>query len=683
MSMPSLLRGVVLVLVCLVEVMSQGTGSIVYMSKKGIFAVLVDGSQQVRTLYEYPAGEVHEDHCGLVVDTQLGIVLWAETVEQPVMEAILWKLPLNPAGGEAPKRVAAYTSSAARVYGLTIDEGTKTAYMTFFMSVGVEMLKLENYDTADNVALSKGSNTHSGRRVSGPVSGFSPVFANGEVYESGKENRNDYCDLLRVSPNLQPPVALVNPRALQWDQMCGPIVYSKLENLIYYAMGDDFNANHLVRTDPSGTVAAEELLNVDIPAFLHDRPAVFYTGASWPNMAPIGDAAGWLATNSVSDIFLWDLTNAGSPVKTTIYTAISSEGNIGPIVWAGDVPPVTDSPTQQPTAVPTEVPTAVPANASNSTTEVPTPVPNSNVTTEAPTPVPGSNVTAVPTAVPANSSNTSVTPIPVPVTTPIPATPSPGAIINTPSPAAPVPPAAPAPDKDEGVSLGMIIGICAGVIVLCILIALLLVCYKRKKDKEKMAARQAERDYRLQEARNLSAEKERENKEKAVSLIAVPAKEPKPPTPEPVEPEPVESDSESEKEIVKDNITVEEVTPPMAPTRNSLRHSLVYWNNDSETQSPIPTSRSSVGGFGSESGPATGSLHHRIIRMYEAYNPAKMDTIDTLRGKYGDEALLKTLIDKYGPEPGESGGAMSPHFRTSVARDSLTSPLLQAEHMTD
>ena len=174
----------------------------------------------------------------------------------------------------------------------------------------------------------------------------------------------------------------------------------------------------------------------------------------------------------------------------------------------------------------------------------------------------------------------------------------------------------------------MIIGICAGVIVLCILLALILVCYKRKSDKEKMAVRQHERESLLQEARNRSAAKEAAEKE--VSLVAVPDPEPpKPPTPEPVEPEPVES--EDEKEIVQDTITVEEITPNVVPSRNSLRHSLVYWNGD-ENSSPVPPSRSSV--QYSEGSPVDGSLHHRIIRMYETYNPAKMDTIDVLRNKY-------------------------------------------------
>ena len=436
----SILRGVVLVIFCIIHTLSQGTGSIVYVSKKGLYAVLVDGSQQVRTLYEFPASEVHEDICGLVVDSQLGLVLWAETFEQPTFEAILWKISLNPVGGEKPKKVASYTSISARVYGLTIDETTKSAYMTFFMSIGVDMFKLDNYDTADNVALSKSTNSHSGRRVSGPVTGFSPVFANGEVYESGREDRNDYCDLLRVSPNLQAPVPLVQPRALQWEEMCGPIVFSKLDNLIYYAMGDDLNDNHLVRADPTDTKPAEQMMNVDIPEFLHDRPAVFYTGAAWPNIAPIGDAAGWLATNSVSEIFLWDLTDPAAPVKTKIYTGLTSEGDLGPITWAGDVPPQTESPTKAPTAVPTSSPinmtTGVP-------TEVPTMQPATNSTTDSPTGAPSNNMTTAPTSAPGGATNSTQAP------TVVPPTPSPAAAVSTQVPGANSAPT-PQPPSDDG-----------------------------------------------------------------------------------------------------------------------------------------------------------------------------------------------------------------------------------------
>jgi hypothetical protein len=69
--------------------------------------------------------------------------------------------------------------------------------------------------------------------------------------------------------------------------------------------------------------------------------------------------------------------------------------------------------------------------------------------------------------------------------------------------------------------------------------------------------------------------------------------------------------------------------------------------------------------------PPSRSFRDRMIVMYELYEPAKASTVDATLAKYKgkEEAVIKKLVEKYGPEPSETSTPIEPAPITALPSD--------------
>lgn len=70
-----------------------------------------------------------------------------------------------------------------------------------------------------------------------------------------------------------------------------------------------------------------------------------------------------------------------------------------------------------------------------------------------------------------------------------------------------------------------------------------------------------------------------------------------------------------------------------------------------------------------QSGPSARSFRDRMIAVYELYEPSKVSTVDATLAKYKgkEEAVIKKLIEKYGPEPATPSEPTAPSEQPSAS----------------
>ncbi|KAJ9449148.1 hypothetical protein DIPPA_13586 [Diplonema papillatum] len=341
-------------------------------------------------------------------------------------------------------------------------------------------------------------------------------------------------------------------------------------------------------------------------------------------VAGIGNATGKAIVGSSTSI---GVVTLGSAAVDTIYANDFGEPGMGPFYWYAQPPSATDAP--------------VPTN-----------------TTAPATLAPASSAPADGSAAPANRSEAPGTGAPQ---TGAPQTGAPAVPTEGPVDAVPGPTNA-AADEEEGSGGGggndtvwIVVVVCLVLVIMC-----LVVLYCRAQ-RQRAESDQAAADRKLDSFHSAMSE------HRTVELQHVPQSPPYGPCPPPPQPPPplppLPPGSPAARRVSYDRLD--------SSLRSDADYPLLFWpgfgrDSPSSPHRAPPSADASVRGFraaGRE--PKTAAAYDRIAAMYAKYNPEQAHTIDALIDKYGDEALLKTLVDKYGPEP-ESPAVLAASVNSTV-----------------
>eukprot|EP01059_Diplonema_ambulator_P010000 TRINITY_DN19982_c0_g1_i1.p1 TRINITY_DN19982_c0_g1~~TRINITY_DN19982_c0_g1_i1.p1 ORF type:complete len:653 (+),score=125.82 TRINITY_DN19982_c0_g1_i1:141-1961(+) len=587
-----------------------------------------------------------EDPNGLWYDTTNDYLLYTDTATTTNKVTTLYRISAKADATVDPDVVATWTN--IRPFGLAGDPATQWAYLAVEKQSdsgkGIRIYAVDYTVLGQDFGLPTPSSPNQVGSGTPATSSGSLVLYNSVLYYFYNNNKLGKVDLSAASPSFTEIPLTGGGAPYSFGDAFGTLTASTTDNVLYATFTDGKFPAEVASIKLDGTVSMyDQVVPVTAKWQMHGSRGVGRQGVPIPSISRMDSKSQYIVLCGSSDISTLDLTTG---TTMSIHTATG----LGPVTWASA--PVS---TPGPTAVPTTVP------ATTAPTPAPTPVP----ATPAPdTPVPATPTPA--TAAPAGTPTTATPATPAP-DTPAPDTPAPaqtGVSTDAPTtapsttvPSTPTPPSMPNPPADSssgGSNRLIVIIVCVAVVLLCACLAFLYLRWALRKDREEMEERMMRRDIDMEEM----MKSERRASQRMHPEPASPVVEPEPPKVEAGEggeEQPLPPSSPQGKDVV--DYSAE------SPTRSPgvEKDAVVYWPglHSRPVKGPLPTH-----------GPGS-PLYERVVRMYEVHAPTKIDTIPGLVNKYGEEAVLRTLIDKFGPEP-------SPIDRRGSTEGALGTPLLSS-----
>ncbi|KAJ9456777.1 hypothetical protein DIPPA_13595 [Diplonema papillatum] len=645
-------------------------GTIAFMSPKGLRTVEDDGTALTSIGKDF--AEPQEDNCGMAVDATRRLAIWSEGYYDPAKKQTvgkIWRMSLDATASDSPVLVA--SGDGMRLFGLVIDAATESVYVSRYFSSkgGYYIYKVDAYSTAAGETIS--DSTHKWASFKGGQEGGGMVISGGFLYlptaqDGAPKTKLLYrIELVATSPKVDTIETLDG--AMMPDDFVGSITAHDTDGVLLISTSDEGNYPGVVYEYNAATDTVTNLYDGIVPEFVTSRPRNPNAGASLPSIAAITSSPGQLILGSGTGIEVVTLGKKSASIFT------STQADLGPFVYFAGVPP-TDSP-----GGPTDAP--IPS------TDVPATTGPQGAGPVTQPPATGAPDTLAPGA----------PPVPPPVTPPVVKTPAPATFQPLPPNGKPPPAAADPEEKDDGDSgLVTILIICLTLVALCVAGAGAFVYMQRSKDQRAAQAAMSRKDDQitalLQEQRRQN-QASQEAMERAIEMQAT--KEAAPLPPQQVDsPRRVSlAEIPSPGHMVSGDHVLNESGSPMASPRASPRglapselnmsipnfsvtgsmsgspgldrtnmsdYPLVFWPGLQSAQAAQMATNSGRVTQDHSNSP----LYQRIVAMYETHNPGKMHTVDALVNKYGEDALLKTLVDKYGPEPTD-GSALRTHFDSS------------------
>eukprot|EP01061_Rhynchopus_euleeides_P005504 TRINITY_DN1473_c0_g1_i6.p1 TRINITY_DN1473_c0_g1~~TRINITY_DN1473_c0_g1_i6.p1 ORF type:complete len:745 (+),score=203.59 TRINITY_DN1473_c0_g1_i6:385-2619(+) len=698
--------GVLLLQPEVVSAADYGTGFMAFLKKDGIFQA--DLEHGFETHYGSDAGlsEANKmgERQGCAIDHQTQILFYATPDDVSVSKWRVWAFTFLKDANlpQMPEVIAKIAVGTTTVLGIAVDQEKKDLYISYYGRGGVQVLKMENYDSKGQSLTRKSEFAPGVKAVQGE--GGSIVIIGRKIYLAYS---NDGTSAKSIAVNdLDSPSPgwskLSDFEGVITGGFLGDMVYSKADAKLYVSSSDGSFPGVLHVVDPAGGAPQA------FPGVVEDFLSV---NGNRPMISAVGDVPGVLATTkggtTLSQSYL--LTLADTSDRHELAAAGPSTGPFGPICWSGAITPKTEAP----------------------------PTPEPAISTVPDTPVPGTPAPDTP-APPPGTTSTPETPAPdatiAPGATKVPDTPSPP-VVSTDAPvlpatALPVPGPtlkATGPEEEKDSIILIVIIICSTLLLCCIVGALAYAYVQRRKQKQVVADAVARRDFEAK------AHRESEQSKAEARLKELELKYPPPPgeiSLKEVTDTPIGSRKGSMKSTVsqpslsprakKEDIThskddgwhrvaagaVAHGSPPAHPayspviktgsspraaaqssgrlSRNASQNLSGRWNDDDPSSSFRTASPRHSGIFGT-AGDAPVSpeipIRRRIEMIYEAHAPEKLENLDEMIDRYGEKPLLDALLKKYGEEPVDSMGQsqrkdlsmLSSHFDDTTA---LSTPLL-------
>ncbi|KAJ9456775.1 hypothetical protein DIPPA_13617 [Diplonema papillatum] len=624
-------RRLPVVLLPLLLLPAATVGTIAFMSPKGLRTIEDDGAALTSIGKDLPAPQ--EDNCGMAVDMTRRLVIWSEGYYDPVTKQAvgkIWRLSLDATATELPVLVA--SGAGMRLLGLVINPATESVYVSRYFSSkgGYYIYKVDAYSTAADETISDA--THKWASFKGGEQGGGMAISGGFLYlPTAQDGSSDLKLLYRLQLSQPAPASVDTIKtladALQPDDFLGSIAVRESDGVLLIGTSDVGKFPGVVYEYNAATDSVTNLYDGIVPEFVTSRPRTPGGGAPLPNIASVSASPGSVVLGSNTGI---DVVTLGAK-PTNIYT--SAEGNLGPFVYYTGTPPTAAPKGSGPP--PTDAP------AVNDTTAAP--VDNNSSATGAPE-------SAAPSAPPTDVQS-----------------PPPDTFVPMPPSGTP-PPGAAEEEEDSGGDSGLVtlLVICLTLVALCLAGGLIYVYMQRSKDKRAAQEAMAQKDGQITALLQ---------NQKNGGLTELEEKEPAPLPPPPMM-EARRSSlamnspraslrglAPSEFNMSAPNFSISGSTNGRSAAGSPDRmgdYPLIFWPGLQSAQpaqaAPSPAARASYDH-------AASPLYHRILAMYDMYNPTKIHTVDALVEKYGEEALLKTLVDKYGAEP---DAALQPHFDSTA-----------------
>eukprot|EP01061_Rhynchopus_euleeides_P005502 TRINITY_DN1473_c0_g1_i4.p1 TRINITY_DN1473_c0_g1~~TRINITY_DN1473_c0_g1_i4.p1 ORF type:complete len:770 (+),score=215.43 TRINITY_DN1473_c0_g1_i4:385-2694(+) len=734
--------GVLLLQPEVVSAADYGTGFMAFLKKDGIFQA--DLEHGFETHYGSDAGlsEANKmgERQGCAIDHQTQILFYATPDDVSVSKWRVWAFTFLKDANlpQMPEVIAKIAVGTTTVLGIAVDQEKKDLYISYYGRGGVQVLKMENYDSKGQSLTRKSEFAPGVKAVQGE--GGSIVIIGRKIYLAYS---NDGTSAKSIAVNdLDSPSPgwskLSDFEGVITGGFLGDMVYSKADAKLYVSSSDGSFPGVLHVVDPAGGAPQA------FPGVVEDFLSV---NGNRPMISAVGDKPGVLATTkggrTLTESFL--MTVADTSDRHKVAGAGPSTGPFGPICWSGAITPKTDAP-----------PTPEPAASVAPDTPVPeTPVPDT------PAPPPGTT-TAPETPAPPGTTTVPETPSPPgpPGVTTMPETIAPGATKAPDTPAPPVvstsfppvlPPPVPVPsvqsaaipEEDSDNTVLIVIIICVTLLLCCIIGVGAWVYIQRNRERREVADAVARRDFEAKAHRE-SEQSKAEARLKELELkypqpAEVPLKEVGPdstigsrkesmksavshasPSQHSISQPPLSPRAKKESvldithskddgwhKVAAGTLSATQSSPPVNPAyapimmtsssprataHSSGKFSLMAsqnlsgkWNDDNDPSYSFRTaSPRHSGNFGHASHDMwTGSSltdlpkRRRIEMIYEVHAPEKLDRVDEMIDRYGEKPLLDALLKKYGEEPLDNMG-QSQRLMSSHFEDTtaLSTPLL-------